>query len=88
LNNVKIETFGGASRRFPDGPQYVHYVNRNDGVPQAFGLRSWLNPFAHAGRDSATHYFREGKSVVSHGFEDFYLPERVPFEQARKGRFN
>lgn len=88
MNNIKVETFGGASRRFPDGPQYVHYVNRNDGVPQAFGLRSWLNPFAHAGRDAVTHYFREGKPLVSHGFEEFYLPERVPFEQARQGDFN
>ena len=88
MNNIKVETFGGASRRFPDGPQYVHYVNRNDGVPQAVGLRSWLNPFAHAARDAVTHYFREGKPVVSHGFEEFYLPERVPFEQARRGNFN
>jgi len=87
LNNVKVETFGGASRRFPDGPQYVHYVNRNDGVPQAFGLRSWLNPFANAGRDAQTHYFREGKPLVSHGFEEFYLPERVPFDEARQGNF-
>jgi hypothetical protein len=88
MNNIKVETFGGASRRFTDGPQYVHYVNRNDGVPQAFGLRSWLNPFAHAGRDAQTHYFRDGKPFVSHGFEEFYLPERVPFEQARQGNFN
>lgn len=88
MGNIKVETFGGASRRFPDGPQYVHYVNRNDGVPQAFGLRSWLNPFAHAGRDAVTHYFRDGKPLVSHGFEEFYLPERVPFEQARQGNFN
>ncbi|HEY0050732.1 MAG TPA: hypothetical protein VGB68_15670 [Pyrinomonadaceae bacterium] len=88
MSNIKVETFGGASRRFPDGPRYVHYVNRNDGVPQAFGLRSWLNPFAHAGRDAVTHYFREGKPLVSHGFEKFYLPERVPFEQARQGNFH
>ncbi len=88
MNNIKVETFGGASRRFPDGPEYVHYVNRNDGVPQAFGLRSWLNPFADAGRDAVTHYFREGRPLVSHGFEEFYLPERVPFEDARAGNFN
>ncbi|HEX9959395.1 MAG TPA: hypothetical protein VGB00_00515 [Pyrinomonadaceae bacterium] len=88
MSNIKVETFGGASRRFPDGPRYVHYVNRNDGVPQAFGLRSWLNPFAHAGRDAVTHYFREGRPLVSHGFEEFYLPERVPFEQARRRDFN
>ena len=88
MNNIKVETFGGASRRFPDGPQYVHYVNRNDGVPQAFGLRSWLNPFAHAGKDAVTHYFSEGKPLISHNFEEFYLPERVPFEQARQGKFD
>ena len=88
MNNIKVETFGGAARRYPDGPQYVHYVNRNDGVPQSFGLRSWLNPFAHAGRDAVTHYFREGRPIVSHGFEEFYLPQRVPFEQARAGNFN
>jgi hypothetical protein len=88
MNNVRVETFGGASRRYPDGPQYVHYVNRNDGVPQAFGLRSWLNPFAHAGDGAVTHYFREGRPIVSHGLEEFYLPERVPFEQARAGNFN
>lgn len=88
MNNIKVETFGGASRRFPDGPQYVHYLNRNDGVPMATGLRPWLNPFAHAGRDAVTHYFRAGKPLVSHGFEEFYLPERVPFEQARQGNFN
>ncbi len=88
MNNIKVETFGGASRRFTDGPQYVHYVNRNDAVPQAFGLRSWLNPFAHAGRDAQTHYFRDGKPFVSHGFEEFYLPQRVPFDEARQGNFN
>lgn len=88
MNNIKVETFGGAARRYPDGPQYVHYVNRNDGVPQAFGLRSWLNPFAHEGRDAVTHYFRDGRPLVSHGFEEFYLPERVPFDEARQGNFN
>lgn len=88
MGNIKVETFGGAARRYPDGPQYVHYVNRNDGVPQAFGLRSWLNPFAHAGDNAVTHYFRDGKPLVSHGFEEFYLPQRVPFDQARQGNFN
>lgn len=88
MNNIKVETFGGASRRFPDGPQYVHYLNRNDGVPMATGLRDWLNPFAQPGRDAVTHYFREGERFTSHGFEEFYLPERVPFEQARQGDFN
>lgn len=86
LGNVRAETFGGASRRFPDGPQYVHYVNRNDLVPMAFGLRDFLNPFAHEGRGAVTHYFREGNSP--HSFNSTYLNERVPFDQARQGIFN
>jgi hypothetical protein len=88
LNNIKVETFGGAARRYTDGPRYAHYVNRNDGVPQAFGLRSWINPFAHEGAGAVTHYFRDGNPLVSHGFEEFYLPERVDFEAARQEDFN
>ena len=38
-------------------------------------------------KDAVTHYFRDGKPFVSHGFEQFYLPERVPFEQARARQF-
>jgi hypothetical protein len=87
MNNIKVETFGGAARRYTDGPQYVHYVNRNDGVPQAFGLRSWLNPFAHEGAGAVTHFFRDGKPFISHGLEEFYLPERVPFEDAWARQF-
>lgn len=86
LANVRVETFGGAARRFPDGPQYVHYVNKKDGVPQAFGLRSFLNPFARPGRGAVTHYFKN--STNPHSFDNTYLPERVPFEDARKGNFN
>ncbi len=86
LGNVRAETFGGASRRFPDGPQYVHYVNKKDFVPMAFGLRNFLNPFAHAGRGAVTHYFSEGNSP--HSFNSTYLNERVPFEQARQGNFD
>lgn len=86
LGNVRAETFGGASRRFPDGPQYVHYVNRRDFVPMAFGLRNFLNPFADAGRGAVTHYFSDRNSP--HSFNSTYLNQRVPFEQARQGNFD
>lgn len=89
LGNINVETFGGASRRFPDGPNYVHYVNRNDAVPQLFGLRDFLNPFARRGEGAVMHYFREGNFGVgeAHAFST-YLNERVPFEQARQGNFD
>ncbi len=88
LGNINVETFGGASRRFPDGPNYVHYVNRNDFVPQAFGLRDFLNPFARPGVGAVTHYFREGNFGVGEAHAlSTYLDHRVPFDQARQGIF-
>jgi hypothetical protein len=32
LSRVKVETFGGIAARYPDGPQYVHYINMADGA--------------------------------------------------------
>lgn len=85
LGNVRVETFGGAARRYPDGPQYVHYVNKRDFVPMALGLRNFLNPFARPGRGAVVHYFSDRNSP--HSFNTTYLNRRVPFEQARQRRF-
>lgn len=38
MGNVKVETFGSAASKYPDGPKYVHYVNNKDLVPGLFGL--------------------------------------------------
>jgi hypothetical protein len=56
LSKVKVETMGGASAHFTDGPRYVHYVNRADLVPMAFGL-------GRAGSDPG-----RGAKVVKFGF--------------------
>lgn len=47
LARVRVETFGGAGTTFVDGPQYVHYVNTWDIVPQLFGVG--YTSIAHAG---------------------------------------
>jgi hypothetical protein len=92
LGRVKVETFGGAAGHYPNGPQYVHYVNRDDPVPSLFGL-GWdmdrLNPTLNAGRGAVIHWFTDVhlNPIASHSFEDVYLPRRVPFDQARQGRF-
>ncbi len=38
MGNLKVETFGSAASKYPDGPKYVHYVNNKDLVPGLFGL--------------------------------------------------
>jgi len=93
LGLVKVETFGAAAGHYPDGPQYVHYINRDDPVPSLFGL-GWdidkLNPTLHAGRGAVIHWFTDVhlNPIASHSFEDVYLPRRVPFDRARQGNFN
>ncbi len=86
LSHVEVETFGGAAGSYPDGPQYVHYVNRRDAVPGLFGLGPFANPLVHPGRGAVVRRFSEGHNA--HGFEATYLPRRVPFEQARRGDFD
>jgi hypothetical protein len=86
LSRVEVETFGGAADSYPDGPRYVHYVNRRDAVPGLFGLGPFANPLVHPGRGAVVRRFAEGHNA--HGFEQTYLPRRVPFEQARRGDFD
>ncbi|HEX8146527.1 MAG TPA: hypothetical protein VF591_04910 [Pyrinomonadaceae bacterium] len=86
LSRVEVETFGGAAGSYPDGPRYVHYVNRRDAVPGLFGLGPFANPLVHPGRGAVVRRFTEGHNA--HGFEETYLPRRVPFERARRGDFD
>ncbi len=86
LSRVKVETFGGAAAYYPDGPQYVHYVNRLDPVPGLFGLGPFASPLVHPGRGAVVHRFTSTHNV--HGFDDTYLQRRVPFERARRGDFD
>jgi hypothetical protein len=86
LSRVEVETFGGAAGSYPDGPRYVHYVNRRDPVAALFGLGPFATPLVRPGRGAVVHRFGEGDNA--HGFEQTYLPRRVPFEQARRGDFD
>lgn len=92
MGNIKVETFGAAARSYTDGPQYVHYIRKNDAVPQSLGLGS--NNYSDApypGKGAVVHEFEtkdEPIFGIPHGFNEYYIPERVPFDQARQGKFN
>lgn len=49
MGKIGVETMGGAGSNFPDGPKYVHYVNRADIVPMGFGVGA---PGSNAGKDA------------------------------------
>ncbi|MFP2928313.1 hypothetical protein ACLESO_24590 [Pyxidicoccus sp. 3LG] len=92
MSRINVETFGAAAATYPDGPNYVHYVNDKDIVPTLFGIggsgKSPLDFIRDAGKGAKVHYFSE-KNMFSgaHGLTDTYLNHRVPFDQAREGRF-
>ncbi|MDQ3264215.1 MAG: hypothetical protein M3Y59_11220 [Myxococcota bacterium] len=56
MGRIGVETLGGAASSYPDGPRYMHYVNRGDFVPMALGL-------GMAGSDAG-----EGAKVVKFGW--------------------
>jgi hypothetical protein len=80
LKNVKVETFGAAAASYPDGPKYVHYVNRADPVPVLFGLGAFKGLFngdRSAGKDAKVVRFTQFSDV--HDFNNTYLNRREPF---------
>ncbi|MCP3103432.1 hypothetical protein LZ198_31570 [Myxococcus sp. K15C18031901] len=92
MSRLKVETFGAAAATYPDGPQYVHYINNRDPVPTIFGLGSkgWTpgDLLRHAGKGAQVHYFSQDTIFSgAHSLSDTYLKHRVPFEQARAGQF-
>ncbi len=91
MSRLNVETFGAAACTYPDGPRYVHYVNDKDLVPTLFGLGGSSDPaefLRHAGKGAVVRRFEHGSGVSgTHRLDTAYLPYRVPFEQAREGRF-
>ena len=49
LGGINVETIGGAQSHYPDGPKYVHYVNRLDPAPKVYGV---LKLGTHPGRSA------------------------------------
>jgi hypothetical protein len=90
LSRVNVETFGAAAGHYPDGPNYVHYINDQDKVPTLFGLGDGDSPldFArHAGKGAVVRHFEHGSGFSgTHTLSTAYLPYRVPFDEARAGQ--
>lgn len=93
MSLLNVETFGAAAATYPDGPNYVHYINNADPVPTLFGLGGSVDPLSFikdAGKDAVVHRFTDGNLNLlgyNHSIEDMYLKHRVPFEEARAGNF-
>ncbi|MFP2926528.1 hypothetical protein ACLESO_15165 [Pyxidicoccus sp. 3LG] len=92
MGKLDVETFGAASTRYPDGPNYVHYVNNADPVPTLTGLGGSVDPLSFlkdAGKGAVVHRFTDGNlnPISNHMLDTLYLKHRVDFDEARAGRF-
>jgi len=92
MSHLKVETFGAASTKYPDGPQYVHYVNNADPVPTLTGLGGSVDPLQFlkdAGKGAVVHRFTDGNlnPISNHMLDTLYMKHRVDFDEARAGHF-
>lgn len=59
LGTISVETWGGASQSYVDGPRYQHTVNQFDLVPMLAGVGlAGLNPLVRPGAESVIRRFR------------------------------
>ena len=92
MSKLNVETFGAAAMHYPDGPNYVHYVNTVDAVPVLTGLgdsqTGALNPFTHPGKDAKINWFTD-KNIFTgaHNINDTYLNQRVPVQSGARRQF-
>lgn len=92
MSHLQVETFGAASTKYPDGPQYVHYVNNADVVPTLTGLGGSVDPLdflKDAGKGAVVHRFTDGNlnPISNHMLDTLYMKHRVSFDEARAGHF-
>lgn len=58
LGRISVETYGGASRSYVDGPRYLHVLNKADLVPMLTGIGlDRINPFGHIGEGAQIRDF-------------------------------
>lgn len=70
LSKVNIETYGGASYKYPDGPNYKHFILKSDPVPFYFGVTPFcLSEEEYRQRDAE---FKERKDEFFKGLFKFH----------------
>jgi hypothetical protein len=63
MQHAKIVTMGEVGGRFPDGPRYIHFINKNDLAPQLFGFEG--TPFGSPGRNASVREFSDNRGNIA-----------------------
>lgn len=74
MGRLQVETFGGAARNYPDGPQYTHWINNSDTVTG----NNLGTDEQHGGRGAIIRRFNTDAAwdPLNHNFATVYWPER------------
>jgi hypothetical protein len=85
MHAIKVESFAAAAAQWPNGPQYVHYVNTADPVPELLGVgQDTGSKVAQAGRGAVIEQFTDvpwNDAAKVHDFNTVYLDHWKPFDQ-------
>lgn len=68
LSRVSVETYGGASQSYVDGPRYTHVINKADLVPMLTGV----------GLDRFNPVGSVGEAAVIKDFVEVHKPSNLP----------
>ncbi|ATB41575.1 hypothetical protein CYFUS_007041 [Cystobacter fuscus] len=84
MGRIRVETFGAASGRYPDGPKYVHYINSGDPISNWFGVEGSTSFYNNPGTDihgnkAEIVTFSEKSFLAAHSYNDVYLKHRRDF---------
>ncbi len=63
MHHAKVVTMGEVGGRFPDGPQYTHFLNKKDLAPQLFGFEG--TPFGSPGRNASVREFSDDRGNIA-----------------------
>lgn len=67
---LEIETYGGATWCYPDGPQYRHYIYKPDPVPFTFGLTPYV--LSSSEHQALQVHFQESADSFFAGLQKFH----------------
>jgi hypothetical protein len=82
---IQVETFATAHSHFPDGPAYVHHMNRFDPITLfSFYALGENSPFVDPGDDAAVHWFNSSPFKNPHSLNT-YEKNHQTFEELFKG---
>jgi hypothetical protein len=86
LENVKVNSYGAAAPSWVKGPQYTHYVHKDDPVPTLLGIGEKPAPnVVHFSGKQGDDYGKGPSRIYNIGAHDMnesYIPKRQMDEKA------